>query len=39
MEFGVPLRLVGLMTLVLILSSLLTIHGRGPDKCDFIEKK
>ena len=39
MEFGVLLRLVGLMKHLFILSLLITIQEREPYLCDFAEKK
>ena len=39
MEFGVLLRLVGFMKLILILSCPFNIQGRGPYLSDFVGKK
>ena len=39
MEFGVLLKLVGLMNLILILSQSMYIQGRESYLRDFIEKK
>ena len=39
MEFGVPLRLVSVMNLLLILSSSCGIQGREPYLCDIVNKK
>ena len=38
MEFGVLLRLVGVMNLILV-SCLFNIQGREPSMCDFVKKK
>ena len=39
MEFGVQLRLVGVMNLILVLSCPLSIQGRQPYLCDFVKMK